>query len=102
NVIDNAIKYGPQRSTIDVRVRAETAEAVLTVTDEGPGIAPEHSERIFDRFFRLDEGRSRDEGGTGLGLAIAKWAVEVHGGHISVENGTTGGAVFRIVTPTGT
>src|SRR4051812_2576990 len=101
NVIDNAIKYSPPGSTIDIRVHAEGQQAVLTVADEGPGIAAEHRERIFDRFFRLDEGRSRDEGGTGLGLAIAKWAVEVNGGHMTVANGVHGGSVFRIVLPIG-
>jgi len=99
NVVDNAIKYSPQGSTVGLRLRADTGRAVLTVADEGPGIAPEHRERIFDRFFRLDEGRSRDEGGTGLGLAIAKWAVEVNGGQISVETGSNRGAIFRIVLP---
>ena len=101
NVVDNAIKYSPPASTIDIRVHTEGNQALLTVADEGPGIAAEHRERIFDRFFRLDEGRSRDEGGTGLGLAIAKWAVEVHGGHITVANGVNGGSVFRIVLPIG-
>jgi signal transduction histidine kinase len=101
NIVDNAIKYGPQDSSIDIRVRAEGNQALLTVADEGPGIAAEHRERIFDRFFRLDEGRSRDEGGTGLGLAIAKWAVEVNGGQISVEGGADRGAIFRIVLAIG-
>lgn len=101
NVVDNAIKYSPQASSVDIRVHADTGQAVLTVADEGPGIAPEHRERIFDRFFRLDEARSRDNGGTGLGLAIARWAVEVNGGHITVEGGATGGSIFRIVLPTG-
>jgi heavy metal sensor kinase len=101
NVVDNAIKYSPEASTIDIRVRQEGSEAILTVADEGRGIAAEHRERIFDRFFRLDEGRSRDEGGTGLGLAIAKWAVEVNGGHITVGNGVGGGSVFRVVLPIG-
>jgi heavy metal sensor kinase len=99
NVVDNAIKYSPQGSNIDVRVHANGNQALLTVADEGPGIDAEHRERIFDRFFRLDEARSRDSGGTGLGLAIAKWAVEVNGGHISVETGANGGSVFRIVLP---
>lgn len=100
NVIDNAIKYSAQASAIDIRVHAERNQALLTVADEGPGIAPEHRERIFDRFFRLDEGRSRDEGGTGLGLAIAKWAVEVNGGRITVDAADHGGSIFRIVLPT--
>ena len=102
NVVDNAIKYSPNASSIDVRVQVDGNQALLTVADEGPGIALAHRERIFDRFFRLDEARSRDSGGTGLGLAIAKWAVEVNGGHVSVETGTNGGSIFRIVLPVGT
>lgn len=102
NVVDNAIKYSPQSSTIAVRVHANGDQALFSVADEGPGIAPEHRERVFDRFFRLDEARSRDNGGTGLGLAIAKWAVEVNGGHISVDTGANGGSIFRIVLPIGT
>jgi heavy metal sensor kinase len=98
NLVDNAIKYGPLRSTIDVRVAADGNQATLTVTDAGPGIPAEHRERIFDRFYRVDEGRSRDMGGTGLGLAIAKWAVEANGGQISLETATTG-SVFRITLP---
>jgi signal transduction histidine kinase len=99
NVLDNAIKYSPRGSTITVDVRADSGQGVLEIADEGPGIAPEHREQIFDRFFRLDEGRSRDEGGTGLGLAIAKWAVDVNGGHISVNGGAAGGSAFRIALP---
>src|SRR6266516_1839985 len=102
NVVDNAIKYSPRASSIDIRVHADGHQALLTVADEGPGIAPEHRERIFDRFFRVDEGRSRDEGGTGLGLAIAKWAMEGNGGQITVEAGGTGGSIFRIVMPIAT
>lgn len=99
NVVDNAIKYSPPASTITLRVRAGGDDAVLTVADQGPGIPVDLRERIFDRFFRLDEGRSRDSGGTGLGLAIAKWAVEANGGRISVEDGDRGGALVRIVLP---
>lgn len=99
NVLDNAIKYGPERSRIEVRTTAESARAVLTIADRGPGIPEEHRDRIFDRFFRVDEGRSRQRGGTGLGLAIAKWAVEVNGGRITAEGRTGGGAIFRIVLP---
>jgi heavy metal sensor kinase len=101
NVIDNAIKYSPRSSSITIRVYAHDHLAHITVADEGPGIAAADRRRIFDRFFRLDEARSRDSGGAGLGLAIAKWAVEANGGRITVENGTNGGSVFRIVLPIG-
>jgi len=99
NVVDNAIKYSPRGSSIEVRIHADGDRAILAVADQGPGIAPEHRERIFDRFFRLDEARSRDAGGTGLGLAIARWAVEANGGSISVKEGTNGGSIFEIVLP---
>ena len=99
NVVDNAIKYSPQGSTITIRVAFDGRDAVLTVSDEGPGIPGQHRERIFDRFFRIDEARSRDRGGTGLGLAIAKWAVEVNGGRISVADAPARGSTFRITIP---
>ncbi len=99
NVLDNAIKYSPRDSSIRIRLYENGNEAHLTVADEGPGIAADDRQRIFDRFFRLDEARSRDDGGVGLGLAIAKWAVEANGGSISVEAGASGGSVFRIVLP---
>jgi len=98
NVVDNAIKYGPPDSAIDVRVDANGQQATLTVADQGPGIPDQHRERVFDRFYRIDEGRSRESGGTGLGLAIAKWAVEVNGGIISLEPAASG-SLFRIVLP---
>jgi heavy metal sensor kinase len=99
NVIDNAIKYSPQGSTITIRVESDGRQAVCAVSDQGPGIPPVHRERVFDRFFRIDDARSRDDGGTGLGLAIAKWAVEVNGGHISVSDASTQGALFRMAFP---
>src|SRR6267143_4563039 len=99
NLLDNAIKYSPAGSVIDILLRADGDRAILEVADRGPGIAAAHRHRIFDRFFRLDEARSRSDGGTGLGLAIAKWAVEVHGGQISVDGNPSGGSVFRITLP---
>ena len=98
NVVDNAIKYGPTGTVIGVRVETDPDKAVLTITDEGPGIPEEHRSRIFDRFYRIDEGRSREMGGTGLGLAIAKWAVEANGGQIAYESNGTG-STFRISLP---
>jgi len=83
---------------IDFTVRADKTEAALTVSDQGPGVPAEHRERIFDRFYRVDEGRSRGIGGTGLGLAIAKWAVAANAGTISFVP-TGRGATFRILLP---
>ena len=68
----------------------------LSVSDTGIGIAPEHTERIFDRFYRVDKARSRRMGGNGLGLAIAREIVEAHGGHIGVESEVGKGTTFRI------
>jgi heavy metal sensor kinase len=98
NLVDNAIKYGPPGSTILIAVNGDARHVALRVADQGPGVSPEHRARVFDRFYRVDEGRSRDMGGTGLGLAIAKWAVEANGGTIELEN-TESGAIFRIVLP---
>ena len=98
NVIDNAIKYGPLQSMVAIDVRREGDRARVSVADRGGGIASEHHDRIFDRFYRVDEGRSRDSGGTGLGLAIAKWAVEASGGRIWLESSSRG-SVFYINLP---
>lgn len=98
NLVDNAIKYGPPASRIVVAANGDAMHAVLTVSDEGLGISVEHRARIFDRFYRVDEGRSREMGGTGLGLAIAKWAVEANGGQITLDS-TERGSTFRIVLP---
>lgn len=99
NVLDNAIKYSPRGSTVVLRVARTGDGAVIAVRDQGPGVAAEHRERVFDRFYRVDESRTRNGGGAGLGLAIARWAVEVHGGQITVHDGPRGGAEFRIVLP---
>jgi signal transduction histidine kinase len=100
NLLDNAIKYTPRKGSIHILVkRTPTAESVVEVRDTGPGIAAVHRERIFERFYRVDEGRSRSAGGTGLGLATARWAVEVNGGHIELESKEGEGSLFRIVLP---
>src|SRR5262249_35775137 len=99
NVVDNAIKYSPPGSQIRIRVEAAQTEAIVSIAAEGPGIPPERRDRASDRFYRVDEARSRERGGAGLGLAIAKWAVDANGGRISVEGGAAGGSVFRIALP---
>jgi heavy metal sensor kinase len=102
NIVDNAIKYSRHGATIDVRVYSRESSSIIEIIDEGPGIAAEHRQRIFDRFFRIDEARSRESGGTGLGLAIARWAVDVNSGHIEIDDGPRGGSVFRITLPQNT
>lgn len=99
NILDNAIKFSPPGTTVSIRVERSDHHALLAIADKGPGIPAEERERIFDRFFRLDEARSRERGGAGLGLAIAKWAVEMHNGQITVEARAGGGSEFRIVLP---
>jgi len=99
NVVDNAIKCSPQASTIRILVNGEGSEGRIEVIDRGPGIAPEHRERIFERFYRIDRGRSRDQGGAGLGLSLARWAVTAHGGRIEVESGDGQGSTFRLSLP---
>ncbi len=99
NIVHNAIKYTPRGGTITLRIQSVEGSVVLQVEDSGPGI-PEHElPKVFDRFYRVDEGRSRDAGGAGLGLAIARWSVEIHGGTISAHAGTGCGSLFRVVLP---
>jgi heavy metal sensor kinase len=99
NLVDNAIKYSPEGGAIEVRV-AQTADGtIIEVSDTGPGIPSELQSRIFDRFYRVDQARSREAGGTGLGLAIAKWAVEVNGGQLTLEPTKGAGSCFRITLP---
>jgi heavy metal sensor kinase len=100
NLVDNAIKYTPSGGRITLRVGQSGNDATLEVSDNGPGIPPELQSRIFDRFYRVDKSRSRDNGGgTGLGLSIAKWAVEVNGGQLTLETLKSGGSTFRITMP---
>jgi signal transduction histidine kinase len=95
-LLDNAIRHGPDGGRVTVRVRATLDGATLDVEDEGPGIAPEHLERVFDRFWRPPGTPSE---GTGLGLAIAQWIATQHGGSIVVANRPEGGARFTVRLP---
>lgn len=100
NLVDNAIKYSPNGSTVRVGVRTRNRDLRVSVTDQGPGIPESERERIFERFYRLDPARSREEGGTGLGLAIVKHIAMVHRGRIWVEDGEQGsGSRFVMSIP---
>ncbi|HNX36323.1 MAG TPA: ATP-binding protein [Kiritimatiellia bacterium] len=101
NVLHNAIRYSPANSRIEMRAFRRNDSAVIEIADQGPGIAPEFHQKIFERFFRIDKGRARESGGTGLGLAIAKLSVEHLGGSITVESELGRGSVFRVVLPSG-
>jgi heavy metal sensor kinase len=99
NLVDNAIKYTPAGGAIVIRVAQAVEGTTIEVSDTGPGIPAELQSRIFDRFYRVDTARSRENGGTGLGLAIAKWAVEVNGGQLTLESANGAGSRFRITLP---
>jgi len=99
NLLDNARKHGGAAGKVSVEVTVENSEAVVRVSDEGPGIPPHELERIFNRFYRVD--RSRSQPGTGLGLAIAKHLVVAHGGSIRAYNRATRGATFEVRLPGG-
>ena len=99
NLLDNAIKYSPDGTTAHLTAEQIDHEIVIAVRDEGPGIAPAHLDRIFERFYRIDKARSREMGGTGLGLAIVKHVTQAHGGRVTVESAPGRGSTFRIHLP---
>jgi len=99
NLLDNALKYTPRGSTIAVSVRALGGEITVSVRDNGPGIPDADLPHIFERFYRVDKGRSRDKGGTGLGLSIVKHIVQLHGGRVWVESELGKGTVFHFTLP---
>ncbi len=99
NILHNAITYTPAGGRIDVNVAAADGHATVSVRDSGPGIAPEHHARLFDRFYRVDDARSRQSGGTGLGLSIAWWTAVAHNGRIDVESEVGKGSLFRFDLP---
>jgi two-component system phosphate regulon sensor histidine kinase PhoR len=107
NLLDNAIKY-TEKGEVEViltrepdgeGVMSSSGPAVIQVRDTGPGIAPEHLPRIFERFYVVDKGRSRQLGGTGLGLSIVKHIVLLHGGEVSVRSTPGAGTAFRVILP---
>ncbi len=90
NLVDNAVKYTPRGGSVRVSVGVDARWAAVTVADTGPGIAPHHLPRLFERFYRADAGRSREQGGTGLGLAIVKHLTQAQNGEVAVESGGSG------------
>jgi len=99
NLLDNAIKYNRPEGKVTLRLLQAGGEAVLEVSDTGIGIPSESIPRIFERFYRVDKGRAREEGGTGLGLAIVKHVAQAHGGQVEVESRAGRGSKFTVRLP---
>jgi two-component system sensor histidine kinase CpxA len=103
NVVRNAIRYTQEGSSIDVELasdqKAGTRDAILRVSDSGPGVPPEALAKLFEPFYRLDDARERQTGGVGLGLAITERAVRFHGGKVRASNRNEGGLMIEIRLP---
>ena len=99
NLLENAIDFSPRGGEVRVTCWRRSGEVGLTVSDNGPGIAPENREQVFDRFFRVDTARGRDIGGSGLGLAICRELAEAHGGRVWVDSEPGYGSAFSLALP---
>ena len=99
NLLDNAIKHSDRDARVVVRAGRHASNVLIKVTDTGIGIAPEHQQRIFERFYRVDRARSREHGGTGLGLAIVKHIAQAHDGDVSVRSKLRHGSTFTLRLP---
>lgn len=99
NLVENAVKYSPENSQVEISASRTGKEIQINVKDAGPGIAKELQPKIFNRFYRVDKGRSRQEGGTGLGLAIVKHIIQYHNGRITVSSVKGAGTTFHIRLP---
>jgi signal transduction histidine kinase len=99
NLVDNAAKYSPASSPVEVTVRVQRGTAELTVVDHGPGISVEERQRVFERFYRGDPARARSTGGTGLGLAIVASIAAEHHGTVEVRETLGGGARLVVKIP---
>ncbi len=99
NLCDNGIKYTPDSGKVEVNISETEKEVMLTVSDNGIGIAPEHHARIFERFYRVDKSHSKKSGGTGLGLSIVKHSVQYHGGKISIQSEENKGTAVTVILP---
>jgi two-component system phosphate regulon sensor histidine kinase PhoR len=99
NLCDNAIKYSGDGGRVTVRTEELPEHVRLTVSDNGIGIPPEHQDRVFERFYRVDKSRSKEVGGTGLGLSIVKHAARLHGAEIGLQSVPNEGSTFTITFP---
>jgi two-component system phosphate regulon sensor histidine kinase PhoR len=99
NLLDNALKYTPPGAQIEVGVKLRGPEVEVAVRDNGSGIPAEDLPHLFERFYRVDKGRSRDKGGTGLGLSIVKHIVQLHGGRVWAESTLGQGTTFTFTLP---
>jgi signal transduction histidine kinase len=99
NLIDNAVKYSPGGGMIVIRGEVDETQVTISVSDQGPGIAPEHLNRLFDKFYRVESGLGRHVVGSGLGLPIARTIVESHGGRIWAESRPGEGSTFYFTLP---
>ena len=95
NLLDNAVRFTPLGGRVTVTASSHNGSVDVVVADTGPGISSEHLPRVFERFYRVDQSRSRDDGGTGIGLAIARSVVEAHGGGSGPTASRVGGARSR-------
>jgi two-component system sensor histidine kinase VicK len=99
NLLDNAVKYSPDGGLVITRGQCDEDEIVVSVADQGVGISPEHLNRLFDKFFRVDSGRGHHVVGSGLGLPISRTIVEAHGGRIWAESKVGQGSTFHFTLP---
>jgi two-component system phosphate regulon sensor histidine kinase PhoR len=99
NLMDNAVRFTPSGGEVTVSAERHNGSVEISVADTGVGISPEHLPRLFERFYRVDTARSRDDGGTGIGLAIARSVVEAHGGHLEARSELGKGSVFTFDLP---
>lgn len=97
NVLENAVKYSPPDSPIEISAHSVDGQVEITVADRGMGIPPQDLQRVFDKFYRVQ--RPEKVAGTGLGLSIARGIVEAHGGHIIAENRPGGGTIIKLTVP---
>ena len=99
NILDNATRHTPEGGTIILSAKQTGDQVELSVQDSGPGLPPEDIDRIFERFYRADSSRQREDGGSGLGLAIAKSIVQAHNGQLSAESEAGKGLKITIALP---